>query len=208
MHNKKGGNSGVFVWATPQSILNLTRGKGRLPQGIEVQVLDLGYREVYKAKYKKPGNWFTSHGDVRLWVNGTEVSGGNAISPASGFLCLESEGIAIEFKSICLRKLPPHKTTLPAGMKIPVPVIMNPVIRPATSLKGHAPLRIWQYLGTYTREFLADGRCILRNGKEVIWTKKTIKQTPTSITIVGGYQHTLNGDTLNIEGRYKAKRRK
>lgn len=68
---------------------------------------------------------------------------------------------------------------------------------------GHALLGIWQHLGTYTREFLADGRCILRNGKEVIWTKKTIKQTPTSIIIVGGYQH-----TLNIEGRYKAKRRK
>ena len=254
MHKKKGGNSGVFVWAKPRSILNLTQGSGRLPHGIEVQVLDLGYREVYEARHKKPSNWFTSHGDVfpvgpikmkpfppvapngrrsfpskkttlgvnqwnhyyiravdgevRLWVNGIEVSGGNAISPAFGYLCLESEGAPIEFKNIRLRKLPPLKTKLPEGMEIPVPVIENPAKRPALSLKGHTLLGTWQYLDTYTREFLPDGRCILRNGKEVIWTKKSIKQTPTSITIEGGYQHVLTGHTLKIENRYEAKRRK
>ncbi|MDH3583264.1 MAG: DUF1080 domain-containing protein, partial [Phycisphaerae bacterium] len=167
MHKQKGGNSGVFVWATPKSIINLAKGKGRLPQGIEVQVLDLGYKEIYEAQYKKPGNWFTSHGDVfpvgpvkmkpfppvapngrrsfpsrettrginqwnhyyiraidgevRLWVNGVEVSGGDNISPAFGFLCLESEGAPVEFKNIRLRKHPPYETKLPEGMTIPVP---------------------------------------------------------------------------------------
>jgi hypothetical protein len=42
MHKKNAGNSGVFVWATPQSISKLAAGQGRLPHGIEVQVLDLG----------------------------------------------------------------------------------------------------------------------------------------------------------------------
>ena len=45
-------------------------------------------------------------GVVRLWVNGHEVSGGDQISPASGYLCLESEGAPVEFRNILLRKLP------------------------------------------------------------------------------------------------------
>ena len=62
MHKKKGGNSGVFVWGTPASIAKLAAGHGRLPHGIEVQVLDLGYAEVYTQRHKKPADWFTSHG--------------------------------------------------------------------------------------------------------------------------------------------------
>ena len=65
MHKKKGGNSGVFLWASPTSIEDLTAGKGRLPHGIEVQVLDLGYAELYLAGGKnQKADWFTSHGDV------------------------------------------------------------------------------------------------------------------------------------------------
>ena len=48
-------------------------------------------------------------GVVRLWVNGHEVSGGDQISPASGYLCLESEGAPIEFRNILLRTLPLKK---------------------------------------------------------------------------------------------------
>lgn len=46
------------------------------------------------------------NGEVRLWVNGEEVSGGSDCKPASGYLCLESEGSPIEFKGIRLRELP------------------------------------------------------------------------------------------------------
>lgn len=46
------------------------------------------------------------NGEVRLWVNGEEVSGGSAAQPASGFLCLESEGAPIEFRNLRLRELP------------------------------------------------------------------------------------------------------
>ena len=50
----------------------------------------------------------TSHedGEVRLWVNGEEVSGGNKADPATGYLCLESEGSPVEFKNIRIRELP------------------------------------------------------------------------------------------------------
>ena len=165
-HMKPAGNSGVFLWAIPESIKNLEAGKGRLPAGIEVQVLDLGYETNWEKGKGKPSNWFTSHGDVfptggarmkaftpqitytrkdgskytvgnpkssrsfptkrltngvgkwnhyyiraingevRLWVNGVEVSGGSDCKPATGYLCLESEGSPIEFKGLRIRELP------------------------------------------------------------------------------------------------------
>ena len=124
MHEKANGNSGVFLWATPQSIENLTAaGKPGLPSGIEVQVLDHGFTFMMKANGAKT-DWFGTNGDVfpvgvkmtpfpplspdgsrsyprrhlanghghwnqyyiraingevRLWVNGEEVSGGNGV---------------------------------------------------------------------------------------------------------------------------------
>ncbi|MBL8748779.1 MAG: DUF1080 domain-containing protein [Planctomycetes bacterium] len=46
------------------------------------------------------------NGEVRLWVNGEEVSGGTACTPASGFLALEAEGAMVEFRNLRLRRLP------------------------------------------------------------------------------------------------------
>lgn len=149
-HLKSAGNSGVFVWTIPDSLKGLK--PGRLPNGIEVQVLDHGYAERYtKQKGKKP-DWFTTNGDVfavgkskmkpfapvspngrrsfprknlskgvgewnhyyirgingeiRLWVNGEEVSGGSNCNPKAGYICLESEGSPIEFKDLRIRELP------------------------------------------------------------------------------------------------------
>ena len=149
-HLKSGGNSGVFVWGSEESLKDLKPGK--LPHGIEVQVLDHGFAEQWEAKNGKKSDWFTTHGDVfptgpakmtpfapvspkgkrsfprenrslgvnqwnhyyvraingevRLWVNGGEVSGGTDCEPRSGYLCLESEGAPIDFKNLRLRELP------------------------------------------------------------------------------------------------------
>jgi hypothetical protein len=46
------------------------------------------------------------NGEVRLWVNGEEVSGGTDCQPRTGYLCLESEGAPIEFKNLRIRELP------------------------------------------------------------------------------------------------------
>ena len=46
------------------------------------------------------------NGEVRLWVNGEEVSGGTDCEPRSGYMCLESEGAPIEFKNLRIRELP------------------------------------------------------------------------------------------------------
>jgi hypothetical protein len=46
------------------------------------------------------------NGEVRLSVNGEEVSGGSDCLPAKGFVALESEGSPIEFKNIRIKELP------------------------------------------------------------------------------------------------------
>jgi hypothetical protein len=149
-HLKPAGNSGVFLWATEESLAKLK--PGGLPHGVEVQVLDHGYREQYERQTKKQATWFTTHGDVfpvgktkmkpfeprspdgsrsfprknlskpspawnhyyvraingevRMWVNGEEVSGGAESHPRTGYLCLESEGSPIEFRGLKIRELP------------------------------------------------------------------------------------------------------
>jgi hypothetical protein len=44
--------------------------------------------------------------EVRLWVNGEEVSGGAGCQPSAGYLCLESEGSPVDFKDLRIRELP------------------------------------------------------------------------------------------------------
>jgi len=44
--------------------------------------------------------------EVRLWVNGHEVSGGRDCRPATGHLCLEAEGAPVEFRNLRIRELP------------------------------------------------------------------------------------------------------
>jgi hypothetical protein len=46
------------------------------------------------------------NGEIRLWVNGEEVSGGTECEPSSGFLCLESEGSPVDFRNLRIRELP------------------------------------------------------------------------------------------------------
>jgi hypothetical protein len=150
-HLKSAGNSGVFLWASQEALTGL-KPNSLPPGGIEVQVLDHGYTELYEKSSGKKADWFTTNGDVfpvgtskmkpfppvapggsrsfprenrskgvgewnqyyiraingevRLWVNGAEVSGGTECQPATGFLCLESEGSPIEFRQLRIRELP------------------------------------------------------------------------------------------------------
>ena len=46
------------------------------------------------------------NGEVRLWVNGFEVAGGNECTPASGFIALEAEGAPVDYRNIRVRVLP------------------------------------------------------------------------------------------------------
>jgi hypothetical protein len=150
MHLEYAGNSGIFVWADPESVSKV--GRGKYPKAIELQVLDHGYTEQYEKSTGKKATWFTTNGDlipvsgakfkpfeptspdgsrsfprknlskginewnhyyvrcingeIRLWVNGEEVSGCNGTNPSSGYVCLESEGAPIKFREIRIRELP------------------------------------------------------------------------------------------------------
>jgi hypothetical protein len=46
------------------------------------------------------------NGEVRLWVNGEEVTGGTGCTPATGYLALESEGSPVQFRNLRIRELP------------------------------------------------------------------------------------------------------
>lgn len=71
-----------------------------------------GSRSFPRKELVKPhGEWNhyyvrAINGEVRLWVNGEEVSGGKDCQPATGFLCLESEGAPVEFRGLRIRELP------------------------------------------------------------------------------------------------------
>jgi len=73
----------------------------------------LGWKRCLPSEKRAKGAGEWNHyyirgisGEVRLWVNGEEVSGGNNAQPPSGYLCLESEGSPIEFKNLRIRLLP------------------------------------------------------------------------------------------------------
>ena len=150
-HMRSGGNSGMFAWVPDEALADLK--PDNLPKyGIEIQMLDHGYKEQYEKQSGKKGDWFTTNGDIfavgnskltpfpplspngsrsfprkqlskgvgewnhyyvraingeiRLWVNGEEVSGGSNADPRTGYLCLEAEGSPIEFKNLRVRELP------------------------------------------------------------------------------------------------------
>ena len=46
------------------------------------------------------------NGEVRLWVNGEELNGGNECKPSEGYLALESEGALVEYRNLRIRELP------------------------------------------------------------------------------------------------------
>ena len=62
-HLRSGGNSGIFVWA-PEKALEGIKPNSLPRGGIEVQILDHGYREQYEKQSGKKATWFTTNGDV------------------------------------------------------------------------------------------------------------------------------------------------
>jgi len=114
---------------------------------------------------------------------------------------LESEGAPIEFKNLRLRVLPPFELQLDHHLET------RHLVTRKIDMKGHALLGTWSYLEGYTREFLPDGRCVLRQGEQTVWVKNVRSITQDSATLEGGYTHVLKGETLHIEGRYHAKKK-
>ncbi len=142
-HIEPGGNSGVFVWS------NAEPGENRLPNGIEVQMLELDWVNLHKVKGETPplayvhgelfgvggveivpdnprgprsksvenrckprGEWnvydvVCVDGVIKMSINGKFVNGISKSTRKKGYLCLESEGAEIHFRSIRIMELPP-----------------------------------------------------------------------------------------------------
>ncbi len=147
MHLEPGGNSGMFVWSAARP------GQNRLPDGVEVQMLELdwvklntkngvvppiayvhgelfgvggvktlpdnprGERSKSIENLCKPrGEWniytvVCVDGVIKLSVNGKFVNGLAKSTQKKGYLCLESEGAEIHFRSIKIMELPPGVTS-------------------------------------------------------------------------------------------------
>ena len=106
----------------------------------------------------------------------------------------------MEFRNLKLRVLPSP----------PIPKVNLKALTPkpvkAVTLEGHPALGIWHYSG-HSREITADGFCTLRNGDHVVWKRRCISKTADGFVLEGNLTHKLEGDVLNIENRYRARRK-
>ena len=147
-HTEPGGNSGVFAWSNA-----VPAERNRLPNGVEIQMLELDWVSLHTRDGKKPpvayvhgevwgvggvktvpdnprgprsksienrckgrGEWNTYDvvcvdGVIKLAVNGKFVNGVSRSTQKKGYLCLESEGAEIHFRSIKIMELPPGVTS-------------------------------------------------------------------------------------------------
>jgi hypothetical protein len=154
-HMSKGGNAGIFIWASPIA----AKGVPFL-RSIEVQVLDHGYGNT--ESYTTHGDVFPIHGStmvpfgrsrgmrsfpseerskpspewnsyrieakdgvLRLAVNGKEVSGGEKCNWRKGYIGLEAEGAPTEWRLVRIKELPSSNP---------------PASETAPEAQGHRPL--------------------------------------------------------------------
>lgn len=136
LHVNPKGNSGLFVWADPLPAVGTPYARAievQILDGLETDNYT-SHGDVFSiwgAKMKPdrphPSNWERClpserrskpagqwnhyrveafNGNLKLHVNGKEVSGGSDCSPRKGYLCLEAEGSEAHFKNIKIKELP------------------------------------------------------------------------------------------------------
>ncbi len=148
-HLKSGGNAGLFVWAEPISapgvpflraveVQILDHGYGNTKSytthgdvfpihGSTMQPFppNRGQRSFPSERRSKPSpEWnhyrvVCKEGEIRLSVNGKEVSGGKNCNYRKGYIALESEGGVVDYRNIRLKELPssnaPKEVTAPVA---------------------------------------------------------------------------------------------
>ncbi len=115
-------------------------------------------------------------GAVTLNVNGHDVTKGDHASPASGYLCLESEGSEIHFRNIKIKELPPS-----TGAKRPPTDPVNGLSDVGTG-EGFVPLynglnfNGWKFGKDQEGHFKAENWIVQYDGGgEDLWTEKSYK---------------------------------
>lgn len=128
-HTKKGGNAGLFIHSDP-----VTAPGQPFTRSIEVQIMDGNAGDMFsihgatmRPDKPHPRGWSRSlpaedrmnptgqwnhyrvesrNGTATLAVNGKVVTRGYDLNPRKGYICLESEGSEIHFRSIRIQELP------------------------------------------------------------------------------------------------------
>ncbi len=118
VEGKKGYNSGIYgrnsedgrIWHQAQ----MGGGSGgflfgETEKGGKLERVNLS-KEALKDRVKGPGEWntfeITCKGkDMRLWANGAETCAWDDCEVPSGYVGLEAEGWAIEFKNVKVKPL-------------------------------------------------------------------------------------------------------
>ena len=162
-HLKPKGNAGVFIWAGPLSapgvpflraieVQVLENGYGQSPShtthgdvfpihGSTMKPMGRhnGERSFPGEERSKPSPEWNHYritcqdGSLRLAVNGKEVSGGDECAWRKGFIALESEGGAVDWRNLRIKELPGGK----AGPDQSAPVADTSVsLYDGRSLKG------------------------------------------------------------------------
>jgi hypothetical protein len=136
-HMAPNGNAGLFVWSDPIPAVGVPFTRSIEVQIMDGKELDWytthgdifsiwgakmtpdrphpnGYERCLPSERRsKPApewNHYTVtciDGQINLSVNGAFVSGAYNVTPNKGYICLEAEGTAAEFKNINIMKLPP-----------------------------------------------------------------------------------------------------
>ncbi|MEE2908068.1 MAG: DUF1080 domain-containing protein [Planctomycetota bacterium] len=114
-----------------------------------------------EARTKGAGEW--NHyriecmdGKIKLAVNGKVVSGGYDCNPRRGYICLEAEGSAIDFRNIIIKRLP---------------VEASPWAESANEATGFRPLfnglnlKGWKPPASHESNWMVRGGKLFHNGK-------------------------------------------
>ena len=106
---KNGGNN---QWFTTHGDIFPIWGASMTPTGKIAQEKPMGVRSFPSEERTFPSPQWNhyrvecNNGEIRLSVNGKEVTTGKDCTPRKGFICLESEGSECHFKNIRIRELP------------------------------------------------------------------------------------------------------
>ncbi len=104
---------GANKWFTSQGDLFPIWGATMTPTG---RISQGGQRSFPTENRTKPSpEWNHYHvecnkGEIRLSINGKEVTVAKDCVPRKGFICLESEGAECQFKNLRIKELPPSNT--------------------------------------------------------------------------------------------------
>jgi len=107
-------NKGAWEWFTSHGDIFPIWGATMTPMP---PVAKTGSRAFPSEKRVKPSPEWNHYkvtcnaGEIRLEVNGKEVTVGKDCVPRKGFICLESEGSECHFKNIRIKELPPTGAT-------------------------------------------------------------------------------------------------